>query len=907
MKAIFIILSFSLFTTGLNAQQNVNKKIEGSIINTNGVLVKNATIKILSNDSSGLVKAFKYANEKGEFSISMSEISKLPLKYYLQISSIGFINYNVLIDSVLCSKPQIFILQQQTKDLPEVHVKAENFITKRGDTTSFKVASFAKGNENNIADLVKRLPGFQINELGSIMYNGKQIDAILLEDDDLFGSNYGNLVNNGSVSGIEKVEVIENYKNKEKLENNLTSGKQTVLNLKYKGLGLRNFGQANIGYAPNTNLHDARLNLTTLSKKAKAVSVGNKNTTGFLAQQLFGLQNEGDLPENRNVEYPQTIDFLRTPIGFSNIEPININKYRIFDNNSSLVTTNLLIKPTKKILFKNNYSFIRDNFLQNYNSISNFIGGVIPVQIIEEKNIIKNNHFFFTEGETSFNWGEKNQTRINYFIASSKGLHQTNGFFQANTLTQNLQNNNKQASLLLTHVIMLKDRSFINLKYHYYAGNSNANFMFTNPLEDVGLNIKNTDKNIIQQMGYNQKAHTASANWFKQIKQVSLTVNLNSSLKNITPTSNTFLTQQNGTIQNLGTNFNVNQQFNISETDLQITLSKKFKNNAKTQLSLNNTIKNLAYNLNVNNVVNTKNKLFVLPSLNLSLQPTSKSNVMFSGSLNASKPMVDFLNTASLFVSNNNIKKGTGEINLQKGYSLTLFYYFNDIIYKKYSYYISMYYGNTPTLYNTNFTASNLYMINNVETFNNQNKNFNASIGFDKNLVKFKSWLTLKTNYNTGTFFNNTQNLLTVNNTSNIKTELKYRTNWSKWFNISTAIAYATNAQKTSISNFEINNFTTSDWLTNTTIELRFSEKFFIEVQHDYLINQPFNQPQQTIQFIDTKCRYNINKKWHSTLLLRNMLNTDKFSTNSISATQNTVQNFALTPFFGLLSLGYKF
>jgi hypothetical protein len=198
-------------------------------------------------------------------------------------------------------------------------------------------------------------------------------------------------------------------------------------------------------------------------------------------------------------------------------------------------------------------------------------------------------------------------------------------------------------------------------------------------------------------------------------------------------------------------------------------------------------------------------------------------------------------------------------------------------------------------------------MFNTVETFNNRNNNFSASIGLDKNLVKTKSWLSLKVNYFSGVFYSNTQNLLSVNNTNSIKTELKYKTNWNKWFNINTTIAYATNAQKTSISGFQISNFSSSDWLTNTTIELRFSEKFFIDVQHDYLINNSFNQPQQTIQFIDVKCRYNINKKWHTTLLLRNMLNTDKFTTNSVSITQNTVQNFAITPFFGLLGLGYKF
>lgn len=527
-----LILLIVIFFPILIFSQTLNDKIQGQVVNTSNEPIQNASIKIISSETNGIVKQFTFSNNDGKFSLKVSSINS---QQYLQISVVGYKTLNIMVNDSLVNNHKLFIMYPLAKELPEVHIKAENQITQKGDTTTFRVSAFAKGNENTIADLLKRFPGLNVDESGAIKFNGKNIDAVLLEDDDLFGSNYGNLVNNSSISGIEKVEIIENYKSKEKLENTLIKGKQTVLNLKYKGAGVRNFGQSAIGYATNQNLHDVRLNLTTLSKKVKAVSIGNKNSTGFLAQQLFGLTNENDLPENKNVEYPQIIELQKTPISFNNIEPKNINKYRIFDNNSTLATTNLLFKLSKKILFKNNYAFVRDYFLQNYNSNSTYVGGVIPTTIFQESKIEKNNQFFFTEGETYFNWGEKNQTRLNYFFSSSLGLHNTKGFFQNNPLNQNLQNKSNQGSLLLTHVILLTEKSFLNLKYNYYSGNSAANYTFTNPLADTTLNIKTTDKSIIQEIAYHQKVHTTSANWFKQLKPFSLNINLNAAFKTIIP------------------------------------------------------------------------------------------------------------------------------------------------------------------------------------------------------------------------------------------------------------------------------------------------------------------------------------------------------------------------------------
>jgi len=191
--------------------------------------------------------------------------------------------------------------------------------------------------------------------------------------------------------------------------------------------------------------------------------------------------------------------------------------------------------------------------------------------------------------------------------------------------------------------------------------------------------------------------------------------------------------------------------------------------------------------------------------------------------------------------------------------------------------------------------------------FNNDNDNISIFFNFNKNLAAIKSWLKINFNYIYNKSYSSTVGLPTSNTISMLKSEIRFNTNWNKWFNINTGIVYTTSSQNSLIANVIGNSFSSQDWLTNTTIELKLHEKYFLNIQHDYLINQPYNQRLQYIQFIDTKFRYNINSKWHATLLLRNMLNANKFITNNANSTVNIVQNFSLKPFFALVTVGYKF
>lgn len=896
-----IILLFFLFSPFICLAQKNNKTVFGKIVNTNLEPIEGASIKLITDDTLKLVIEFTFSDKEGKF---FMELPKLNTKILLQVSVVGYTTKTVDINDTAVDKLKQVVLSPQTTDLPEVHVFGERGISKRGDTTSFRVTAFAKGNEDNISDLLKKLPGFKIDESGSLSFNGKNISAVLVEDDDLFGRNYNRLINNASINGIEKIEVIENYKNYEKLENSLINNKQTVINLKYKKIGVKNFGELKAGYSPIHRVAELKLSNTSLTKSIKGITIGNKNQIGNLTYKNFGIYNDNSLPNNNVMDKPTSIDHISTPLGFNNIQPININTNRIFDNNSSAFSTNLLIRPIKKVIFKNNYTFINDTYFQNYNNVVTYLNNVIPVVLHQAYSLGKKVNTFNTDGELSINWKPNNQTRISYSISNNINRQLSNGFFQDSSVAQSVENKNALASIALTHTTVITPKSYINIKYIFQKSSSKGLFIFNNPLEDSILKITKSTSEIQQNLTFIQATHFIGVNWFKKFKIFDFSVNYQNTVKNFSPSSYAF-GSTNNTISPLPDSFFSRQQVYYDENTIDFGFIKEIRQSLKVDLTYK--IKYLKYRLNFMSSRSSDKNLFFLPSISINWRLAKSQSIGVSGNIIAEIPKLNQLYSASVFTSYNTINSNTNIVNARKGFEVELSYNWYDPTEKKIMLNVISGYKSTPNIYNNNFSARGLYAFNTLMPFNDNNNNLFVSVNIEKNLVALKSWLKLRVLSSISTSSTNTQGVLTYNKSSFIESEIRFSTNWSKWLNINTALLNSTNKYKSVIGNLSNNTFSSYDWLLNTTLEFKLSNKLFLDIQYDYLSNNSYNQPRQTVRFLDAKLRYVINSKWNTSLLFRNILNNNSFTTSNTGYSQNIVQNFNLLPVIGLFSIGYKF
>lgn len=159
-------------------------------------------------------------------------------------------------------------------------------ITIKGDTIEINASRFKVLPGSDVAQLFKKIPGFDVNVKGEIKVNGSEVNKIMVDGSDFFGNNPGLVSKNLSADMIETVQVFED----KNLDGSPKEGASKIINLKLKK-GKKNgmFGDVMGGYGTQKRYESGlRLNNFKNDRKMSFVLNGNNtNETGF----DFGFSN----------------------------------------------------------------------------------------------------------------------------------------------------------------------------------------------------------------------------------------------------------------------------------------------------------------------------------------------------------------------------------------------------------------------------------------------------------------------------------------------------------------------------------------------------------------------------------------------------------------------------------------
>ena len=158
----------------------------------------NVSITLLRN---GKPLKFTRTKEDGTFVLPITEKQA---NDRLQATFMGYKKTKMAISS---DKETIISMASTAFVLKEVQVKGSR-ITGR-DTISFDLTRFANERDNSLKDVLKKLPGVDIEKNGRINYNGKPINRFTVEGLDLTGGKYNQLEENIKAKDVKKAEVIE--------------------------------------------------------------------------------------------------------------------------------------------------------------------------------------------------------------------------------------------------------------------------------------------------------------------------------------------------------------------------------------------------------------------------------------------------------------------------------------------------------------------------------------------------------------------------------------------------------------------------------------------------------------------------------------------------------------------------
>ena len=204
MKSIFF-LSFLFLSLTSTAQ---NFEISGKIVDKeNGQPLESATIFVEKVADSSLV-TYTITDADGNFVLEGSDSAD---SLRLVGSYAGYLPFKRLVD-LSSEKLALGILEMEfaTNMLGEVTVVADRApVTVKTDTLEFNAGSFSTRPDANLEDVMKKLPGVEVDAQGNITVNGKPVTRILVNGKEFFGNDPKIATKNLPKEIIDKIQVVD--------------------------------------------------------------------------------------------------------------------------------------------------------------------------------------------------------------------------------------------------------------------------------------------------------------------------------------------------------------------------------------------------------------------------------------------------------------------------------------------------------------------------------------------------------------------------------------------------------------------------------------------------------------------------------------------------------------------------
>lgn len=389
--------------------------ILGTVSSTDSESLSGVSVLALPARNASGITSYSITNDVGYYKLSFISsadsvfIAFKSLNY--KDTVVALINQSQTFDIELL--PDIF-------EIKEVNVKG-NPISVRGDTINYVVNSFARTSDRSIADVISRMPGFEVTELGQVYYQGKPIQKYYIEGMDLLEGRYALANKNLPHKSVGSVEVMQNHQPIRMLEDKIASD-GTSINIKLKNdVAITGTLYAGAGFSPF--LHDVNLTPMLFNKNQQIIATWQSNNIGddLNTQHQHLTFSNGELQGFKNRK-PELLGILQ-------IAKPQIEKQRYLDNNANLISYNHLLKIKNGTELKINSSFYHDKIKENGQVATSYFLNNDTVAFTE---ITQNNYYDKSlSTDLTITQNEKsryltNKFSINKFWDSEEGLIQQN-------------------------------------------------------------------------------------------------------------------------------------------------------------------------------------------------------------------------------------------------------------------------------------------------------------------------------------------------------------------------------------------------------------------------------------------------------------------------------------------------
>ena len=832
------------------------------------------------------------SNEKGYYSLIFTDGGQ----YIITFSSLGYkfesIDINVSKTKIELSK-NIF-LKEEVLILNTVVIQSKKSISIKKDTIIFDAKKFLQGNEQTVEDLLKKIPGINIDANGTIKIGNQEVEKVMIDGDDMFEKGYKILTKNMPVNPIDKVELYQNYSNNKHLKG-IENSQKVALNLTLKEDAKRIwFGNTTAGYGlVSENRYEFKANLMNFGKKSKHYFLINLNNVGIdVSGDINHLirpfrQNEpGSIGDNQSAN-------TLLPLGFATP---NLKQKRVNLNNAEMLSLNSIWTLSEKVKLKT-LGFLNTDEADFFrNSFQQFAVGTSIFTNTEDFAGRKTQMIGFGKIELIYDISKTKTFEYSGKINRNNAENRSNLLFNNDLLNEKINSNNQLFDHKIVFTNKFKDNKVFVLSSRYINEKTSQNysinqFILSELFSENANNTKQFSEIRMQFLG--AEAHLLDKKKNGDLMEIKIGNQLR--------------------IDNLNTRFELLQNENsialpdkyqndltYTTNDLYLSAKYRFKFN-NFNLLTQSDIHQLFNRLENFEVKKNQNPLFIIPKIGLDWQINDINKIVTSYSYNTTNATVMDVYSGFVQTGFRSFSKGLEEFN-----QLNLS---NAILNYTYGNWSDKFFANLFLIYSKN---NDFYSTNSVIA-----QNFSQ---VEKIVIKDREFLTISTNIDnyfkpiqsnlkisfgaTKTNFKNIVNNSNLREVKNLNANYGFelRSGFKGFFNYHFGSKWNYIQVETTITNSFTDNTSFLD------LSFIFNDKFNIQLQSERYFFGNLDNVNNKYYFLDLETRYVVKEnKLTFFLSMNNLFNTEKFTNYSISDINISQTEFRLVPRYVLLKMEYRF
>lgn len=236
---LLLLSTFSIFA------QNKVITVSGRVVESDSKEpAAQATVQLLSLPDSAYAAGIA-SNNQGWFTLPKVKAGK----YLLKVSYIGFLTKHVplhLYANMTEKRVGTIALESDAVMLKEAVITAEApQVTVKEDTLEYNSSAYRTPEGAMLEELVKKLPGAEIDDEGNVKINGKEVKKIMVDGKEFFGGDVKTGLKNLPVNMIDKLKTYDKKSDLARVTGIDDGEEETVLDLKVKkGMNQGWFGNA---------------------------------------------------------------------------------------------------------------------------------------------------------------------------------------------------------------------------------------------------------------------------------------------------------------------------------------------------------------------------------------------------------------------------------------------------------------------------------------------------------------------------------------------------------------------------------------------------------------------------------------------------------------------------------------